>query len=55
MITKIKQLWNDEEGPTAVEYALMTALIAFVVFAGAQLLGTNTNATLNAVAGRVAT
>ena len=32
---------NDEEGATAVEYALMVALIAVVIIAAVTVLGTN--------------
>ena len=53
MLNALRKLWKDEEGPTAVEYAIMLAVIAAVVIGGAQLLGTNTNATFNNVAGRV--
>lgn len=31
--------WFDEEGVTAIEYALLAALIAMVIFAGVALLG----------------
>ena len=41
---------NEEDGPTAVEYGVMVALIAAVVIAGATLLGTNTNAVFDRVA-----
>ena len=46
-------LLNDEQGATMVEYALMVALIAVVVIAGATLLGTNISSKLTAVAGKV--
>jgi pilus assembly protein Flp/PilA len=53
MIEQLKKLVKDEEAPTAVEYALMVACIAVVVIAGAFLLGTNTNARFNTMAGSV--
>ena len=31
--------WFDEEGVTAIEYALLAALIAMAIFASAVLLG----------------
>ncbi len=34
---------KDEGGPTAVEYAVMMALIIVVCFAAVGTLGTNTN------------
>ena len=35
---------NDEEGASAVEYALIAALIAVVIAASVQNVGTNVNA-----------
>lgn len=46
----MKQLWNDENGATMVEYGLMVALIAVVAIVGVQLVGTNTLATFNSIA-----
>ena len=51
---KLIAFLKDEEGATAVEYALMVALIAGVIVAAVTLLGTNTNATFNTIAGQVA-
>ena len=47
----IKRLWSDEEGPTAVEYGLMVALIAVVIIAAVQALGNNVNTTFQRVSG----
>jgi pilus assembly protein Flp/PilA len=49
----VRNFVREEEGATAVEYALMVALIAAVVIGGAGLLGTNSNAKMNSVAGVV--
>ena len=49
MIQKIKNFFKDEEGATAVEYGLMVALIAAVIIAAVQLLGTSTNDAFNVV------
>jgi pilus assembly protein Flp/PilA len=38
-----------EDGPTAVEYAVMLALIIVVCIAAITTVGTNTNATFNTV------
>lgn len=46
----VKNLLCEEEGPTAVEYGVMIALIATVVIAGASVLGTNTNDLFQSVA-----
>ena len=50
-IVAVKNFFNEEDGPTAVEYGVMVALIAAVVVAGATLLGANTNAVFLTVAG----
>jgi pilus assembly protein Flp/PilA len=36
---------NQEDGPTAVEYAVMLAMIILVVYAAVATLGSNTNGT----------
>ena len=40
---------KNEDGPTAVEYAVMLALIIVVCIAAIGTLGTNTNATFTEV------
>ena len=40
---------KNEEGPTAVEYAVMLALIIVVCIGAIQMLGSNANATFQAV------
>ena len=39
----LRRSWDSEEGATAVEYALMIALIALVVVAAVTFLGQQTN------------
>jgi pilus assembly protein Flp/PilA len=39
MLERLRRLWSDEEGPTAVEYAIMLAGIAVVIIAVVFLLG----------------
>ena len=41
---------NNEDGPTAVEYAVMLALIIVVCLAAITTLGQNANSTFNNVA-----
>jgi pilus assembly protein Flp/PilA len=53
MLRQIRALIADEEAPTAVEYALMIALIAVVIIAGATLLGTSVNQRFSDVAGSI--
>jgi len=45
---------KSEDGPTAVEYAVMLALIIVVCIAAITTLGTNASNTFNFVAGKVA-
>ena len=45
---------RDEEGPTAVEYAVMLALIIVVCIGAITTLGLNANNTFTFVAGAVA-
>jgi len=42
---KIRQFLASEDGPTAVEYAVMLALIIIVCLTAVQTLGTNTSTT----------
>jgi pilus assembly protein Flp/PilA len=53
MIKKVMKFLQDEDGVTAVEYAVMAALIALVVIVGATTLGINTNKTFTDVAGKI--
>ncbi len=41
---------KNEDGPTAVEYAVMLALIVVVCIAAISVLGSNANNTFNKVA-----
>ena len=47
---KIRQFLISEDGPTAVEYAVMLALIVIVCLTAIQSIGTNANTTFNNVA-----
>lgn len=44
-IQKIKRFLTSEDGPTAVEYAVMLALIIIVCLVSIQTIGTNTSTT----------
>ena len=46
---------KSEDGPTAVEYAVMLALIIVVCIAAISALGSNASATFNKVATTVGT
>lgn len=39
-MSKITEFMRDEEGATAIEYALIVAVIALVMYLGATVLGT---------------
>jgi len=49
-IRHIRSFLKSEDGPTAVEYAVMLALIIVVCLAAIQAIGTNANATFQSVA-----
>jgi pilus assembly protein Flp/PilA len=48
--TKVKDFLQAEDGPTAVEYAVMLALIIVVCIAAISTLGSNASATFSNVA-----
>jgi pilus assembly protein Flp/PilA len=47
------QFLRDEDGPTAVEYAVMLALIIVICISMITILGNNTNNTFSYVGQRV--
>ena len=47
---KVQRFLVSEDGPTAVEYAVMLALIVIVCLTAIQAIGTNANAKFNAAA-----
>jgi pilus assembly protein Flp/PilA len=53
MLESLKRFIQDEEAPTAVEYAIMVAGIAVVIISVVFLLGQNVRATLHNVAQQV--
>ena len=52
---KIQKFLKSEDGPTAVEYAVMLALIVVVCLTTIQSLGTNANATFQKVSTQLQT
>jgi pilus assembly protein Flp/PilA len=50
LFNAVKKFVVSEDGPTAVEYAVMLALIVVVCLTAIQALGTNANARFNQVA-----
>ena len=49
MLRLIKKLSSDENGATAIEYALIGGLIAVSVISGASLIGDTVNNTLTEI------
>lgn len=49
----IQRFIRDEEGVTAIEYALIASLIAVVIIGAVQLTGTNISNTFNYIAGKL--
>jgi pilus assembly protein Flp/PilA len=47
---KVQRFLTSEDGPTAVEYAVMLALIIIVCLTAIQSIGTNANTTFSNVA-----
>jgi pilus assembly protein Flp/PilA len=52
-VQKVQRFFVSEDGPTAVEYAVMLALIVIVCLGAIRAVGTNTNATFNRVATQI--
>jgi pilus assembly protein Flp/PilA len=50
---KLQRFLMSEDGPTAVEYAVMLALIIIVCLVAIQSLGTNANTTFTNVANSI--
>ena len=46
----VSRFLRSEDGPTAVEYAVMLALIVIVCLTAIQSIGTNANSTFQSVA-----
>ena len=53
-VKKVKNFLVSEDGPTAVEYAVMLALIIIVCLVAIGNIGTNANKTFSKVAGQLA-
>jgi pilus assembly protein Flp/PilA len=52
-INQLRRFLNSESGPTAVEYAVMLALIVVVCLAAIRSVGTNAKTTFNNVANSI--
>ena len=54
LATKVQRFLVSEDGPTAVEYAVMLALIVIVCLTAITSIGTNANTTFETVATELA-
>jgi pilus assembly protein Flp/PilA len=52
-VTTLTKLILDDAGPTAIEYGLITALIAVVIVVAVRKVGTKLSTTFNSVAGKL--
>lgn len=50
VFSKVQNFLKSEDGPTAVEYAIMLALIVIVCLTAIQAIGTNASATFQDIA-----
>ena len=50
IFTKVQRFLKSEDGPTAVEYAIMLALIVIVCLTAIQAIGTNASSAFNDIA-----
>ncbi len=50
---KVAQIKSDERGVTAIEYALIAALIGIVIIVGAGALGTTINGKFSTIAASI--
>ena len=55
LFNRVRQFLVSEDGPTAVEYAVMLALIIIVALTAIQAVGTRTSATFNNIANQLPT
>ena len=53
ILNSVRRFMKSEDGPTAVEYSVMLALIVIVALAAIQTVGTRTSATFNNIAGQM--
>jgi len=49
MLNHVKNFLRSEDGPTAVEYAVMLALIVIVCLTAIRAVGTNANSRFNVI------
>jgi pilus assembly protein Flp/PilA len=55
VINRLKGFLREEDGPTAVEYAVMLSLIIVVCIAAISAIGTSASSTFTSVANQLGT
>lgn len=55
MKDQLVKFWKDEEGATAIEYALIAGLIAVVIIAALTTLGDQIGGMFNGIADKIKT
>lgn len=55
LMNKMRSFLREEDGVTAIEYGLIAALIAVVIIAAVDLVGTNLDITFDKVAAELGT
>jgi pilus assembly protein Flp/PilA len=53
MKNQLMQFWKDEEGATAIEYALIAGLIAAIIVAAFASLGTSISGVFTYIEGKL--
>ncbi|SFJ31370.1 Flp family type IVb pilin [Planctomicrobium piriforme] len=53
MLLSVKKFLQSEDGPTAVEYAVMLALIVIVCLTAIKAVGTNASAKFNEISNQL--
>jgi len=53
LYSRIQRFLKSEDGPTAVEYAVMLSLIIVICLTAVRTVGTNARNTFTAVAGQI--
>ncbi|HZZ28780.1 MAG TPA: Flp family type IVb pilin [Pirellulales bacterium] len=53
-VAKIRRLFKSEDGPTAVEYAVMLALIVVICLGAVRTIGTNAKTAFTTIANSLA-
>jgi pilus assembly protein Flp/PilA len=53
MLTIVRAMFGDNRGVTALEYALIAALVAVVIIGGVSLLGSNVSKVFSTVASTI--